>query len=307
MNLIHKIRQMVRVFIDKDFRFQFFDDYGIYNRLDDETYLKRKYKAIMKKELNLDNPQTFNEKLQWLKLYDRRSTYTTLVDKYAVKEYVAQIIGNKYIIPTLGVWEKFDDINFDNLPNQFVLKCTHDSGGLVICKNKETFDINEAKKKINHSLKRDFFYVGREWPYKNVPKRIIAEKYMADNLNDYKFMCFNGKVVCAFVCSERYSKSGMKVTFFDNDWNVLPFERHYPKSEKKISKPVNLSKMIELSTILSKHIPFVRTDFYEIDGNVYFGELTFYPGGGFEEFTPEDADYEIGSWIILPTNRGEHI
>lgn len=309
MIVLHKILQAVRLVYDSDFRFSFLDDYGFYDSMNDVEYLKRKFRIKMGRELNLESPQSFNEKLQWLKLYDRNPIYTTLVDKYSVKEYVSSIIGDEYIIPTLGVWDRFEDIDFDELPKQFVLKCTHDSGGLVICKDKELFDYKAARKKIKRSLKRNFYYVGREWPYKNVKPRIIAEKYMSGSsengdLNDYKLMCFNGKVRCSFVCSERYSNQGMRVTFFDNNWNVLPFERHYPKSNEPIPKPENFELMMEMAEKLSENIPFVRTDFYEIDGKVYFGELTFYPGDGFEEFNPESFDFEIGKMIELPKKVG---
>lgn len=280
---------------------------GLLNQMSDKMYLKLMFRVKMGHKLDLKNPRTFNQKLQWLKLYDRKPEYTLMVDKYAVKEFIAEIIGQEYIIPTLGVWETFDAIDFDRLPDQFVLKCTHDSGGIVLCTNKKDLDINFARTKLSRALKENFYLKGREWPYKNVQPRIIAEKYMSDprsgELRDYKLMCFNGKVKCTFVCTDRYAPGGLKVTFYDNHWNVLPFERHYPKSEKEIERPQNLEKMIELAEILSKNLPFVRCDFYEIEGKIYFGELTFYPGCGWEEFTPESADYELGSWIKLPKQR----
>lgn len=267
-----------------------------FRRLPDDIYLKHLFKARLGYDLNLDDPQTFNEKLQWLKLYDRKPEYTTMVDKYAAKKYVADKIGEQYIIPTLGVWKQFDDIDFGKLPDQFVLKCTHDSHSIVICKDKSKLDIKAARKKLTRSLKRNYYWA-REWTYKNVPPQILAEKYMGDDLNDYKLMCFNGKVKCSFVCSER--SNGLRVTFFDNNWNKLPFERHYPASEKVILKPEKYDEMIALSEKLSGGIPFVRVDFYEINGQIYFGELTFYPGAGFEEFSPHDADYLLGSYISL--------
>ena len=419
---------------------------GFFNWMSDEQYLKILYKIRIGKPLDLDDPQTFNEKLQWLKLHDRRPEYTTMVDKYAVKKYVADKIGEQYIIPTLGVWDKFDDIDFDKLPDQFVLKCTHDSGGSVICRNKSEFDFKAARKKINRCLKHNYYWGCREWPYKNVKPRIIAEKYMTDEsgielkdykifnfdgeskliqvdydrfkehkrnlyttdwkyvesaiqyptdpnhqidrpkqlekmldlarklsegiphvrtdfycidnkiyfgeltfyhgsgfekftpeslgeemgkwiklptggyilvnnfalfvlrkeesvvnaeLKDYKFMCFNGHVKCIFTVTERFSGDGLKVTFFDTDWNQLPFERHYPRSKKMIPKPYNFEKMIILAEKLSENIPFVRVDFYESGGQIYFGEMTFYPGSGFEEFSPEEWDHSLGKWIDL--------
>lgn len=416
------------------------------NWVPDEQYLGLLYWLTFKRKLDLDNPQTFNEKLQWLKIHDQQPEYIAMVDKYEAKKYVASKIGGEYIIPTLGIWNKFEDIDFDKLPDQFVLKCTHDSGGLVIVKDKNKLNKALVKKKIERCLKRNFYWCGREWPYKNVRPRIIAEKYMTDEssvelkdykifnfsgepkliqvdydrfiehkrnlyttdwkyieasiefptdsnhqierpqrlnkmldlartlsagiphvrtdfyciddkiffgeltffhgsgfenftpeslgnemgkwiklprggyiliadfavfvlreeatvddseLMDYKFMCFGGKVKCIFTVTERFSDDGLKVTWFDREWKPLPFERHYPKSKKCIPKPYNLEKMIKLAEKLSQDIPFVRVDFYESSGRIYFGELTFYPGGGFEEFTPEKWDVILGGWIDL--------
>ena len=272
--------------------------------MNDKRYLEILYKAYIGDNLNLIDPRGFNEKLQWLKLYDRNPMYTELVDKYKVKEYIAEKIGVQYVIPPLGVWNKAEEIDFNVLPNKFVLKCTHDSGRVIICRNKNKLDITKARKELNDCLKRDFFYTGREWPYKNVSKKIIAEEFMDDgeheDLLDYKLMCFNGKVRCTFVCSDRRSQDGLKVTFFDNDWNKLPFQRHYPSSSDKIVKPQSHEKMIKLAEILSQDIPFVRVDFYEIKGKIYFGELTFYPGSGFEEFEPKEWDRKLGDWLALP-------
>lgn len=277
---------------------------GLTNIIPDKLYLKILYKCRVGKKINLKEPITFNEKLQWLKLYDRKDIYTTMVDKYEVKEYVANMIGEDYIIPTLGVYDKFEDIDFDKLPNQFVLKCTHDSGGIIICKDKEKFDVDNAKKIINKHLKNNYYYWGREWPYKNVKPRIIIEPYMEDKkykeLVDYKIMCFNGKAKMEFTCTERFSQGTLKVTFFDLEWNKLPFERKYKASDKKIEKPVNFKKMIELSEKLSKDITFVRIDWYEINGKLYFGEMTFYPGSGCEKFYPEEWDYNVGKLMKLP-------
>ena len=270
--------------------------------MSDELYLKIWYRQRIGRKLDLKEPKGFNEKIQWLKLYDRNPDYIKMVDKYEAKKYVSSIIGEQYIISTLGIYDKFEDINFEELPNKFVIKCTHDSGGVVICKDKNALDFNKAKKKINKCLKKNYFYEGREWPYKNVKPRIIIEEYMENQdkseLQDYKIMCFNGKAKCSFVCSER-NTNGLKVDFFDLDWNKMPFERHYPNSDKKIKKPQNYDLMIKLAEKLSKNIPFVRVDFYEINGKVYFGELTFYPGSGMEEFTPEKWDFELGSWLTL--------
>jgi len=268
----------------------------------DRIYIQMQYFYHFHRFANFKNPQTFNEKLQWLKLHDHNPLYTTLVDKYAVKKWVADKIGPQYIIPTLGVWEKAEDIDFDKLPNQFVLKVNHDSGGLVICKDKAQLDRQAAIAKLSRALENNGYWYGREWPYKNVKPRIIAEKYMEDDnqaLNDYKFMVFNGKVKCSFTCTERFSKDGLKVTFYDANWDIMPFERHYPRSKTPITKPLNYDEMVELAEKLSKDIPFVRVDFYSIKGKIYFGEMTFYPGSGLEEFTPQEWDKKLGDWLEL--------
>ena len=272
--------------------------------LKDDTFVKLKYKEMMNRTLNLKEPKTFNEKIQWMKLYNKNPNYTKMVDKFEVKNYVSNIIGDKYIIPTIGIYNNFDDINFEELPEKFVLKCTHDSGSTIICKNKNKFNIDEANKKIIKSMKTNFYYMGREWAYKDVKPRIIIEAYMQEEgkneLTDYKFMCFNGKVECSFVCLNRTSEDGLNVDFYDKNWKKMPFERHYKNSNIILDKPSNYDLMIELAEKLSKDIPFVRVDFYDIDGKIYFGELTFYPGCGFEEFNPEEWDKKLGDLIKLP-------
>lgn len=276
---------------------------GLLNWVPDELFLRIKYWACLGKKLNLDNPKTFNEKLQWLKINDRKPEYSIMVDKYEIKKVVGDKIGEQYIIPTLGVWDRFEDIDFEEMPEQFVLKCTHDSGGIAICLDKKNFDIEKARRKINRSLKKNYYNQSREWPYKNVKPRIIAEQYIEDTatkeLRDYKIMCFNGKAKCSFVCTDRYSSDGLKVTFFDRNWNKMPFERHYPSSDIAIEQPQNYSLMIEIAEKLSSNIPFSRIDFYEVNGKVYFGEITFYPGSGFEEFTPINWDYTLGEWLKI--------
>ena len=288
---------------NKRLRFSYLTAMGLTHWMSDERFLKKEYYLAMGKTLNLNTPKTFNEKLQWLKLYNREPQYTMMVDKYAVKQYVANKIGSQYIIPTLGVWNHFDEIDFDELPNQFVLKCTHDSGGIVICKDKLNLDKRAAKQKLEYYLKRKYYYVHREWPYKNVKPRIIAEKYMSndngEDLNDYKLMCFNGQVKATFVCSDRFSEDGLKVTFYDTNWKRMPFERHYPASKTDIARPKTYDEMLILAEKLAFKIPFVRVDFYEVHGRVYFGELTFFPGSGYEEFTPEEWDKKLGDWINL--------
>ena len=272
--------------------------------MNDEQYLKQKYKRIFGKELNFENPQTFNEKLQWLKLYDRNPEYTKMVDKYEAKKYVASIIGEEYIIPTLGVWDRFEDIDFESLPNQFVLKTTHDSGGVVICNDKNNFDYKTARKKLNSSLKRNFYLMGREWPYKAVKPRILAEVYMEDeetkDLRDYKFFCFDGDVKALFIATERQNKNEeTKFDFFDADFNHLDVRNGHPNAKVLPSKPICFEQMKKLAGILSKGIPQLRVDFYEINGNVYFGELTFFHWSGFVPFEPKSFDKIFGDWIIL--------
>ena len=276
---------------------------GMGRLIPDTIYLKCAYYDKFGKKLNLRKPVSFNEKLQWLKLYDRKLIYTTLVDKFAVKKYVADIIGEEYIIPTLGVWDQFDDIDFSCLPDKFVLKCTHDSGGLVICTDKRQLNMEEAKNKINASLKRDYYLNGREWPYKNVPRRIIAEKYMADNMSDYKLFCFHGIPRITLVCSDRFTEDGLglREDFFNENWEHLNLRRPtHGNADFPIPCPKSYGLMKELAIKLSEEIPFARVDFYEVNGRAYFGEITLFPASGFEGFRPEAWDVEIGSWITLP-------
>lgn len=269
----------------------------------DRAYIQMYYFAHFKKFCNLKNPKTYNEKLNWLKLHDKNPIYTRIVDKFEAKEYVKDIIGDQYIIPTLGVWDNFDDIDFDELPQQFVLKCTHDSEGLVIVKDKDKLDKEMAKNKIESALKQNFFYIGREWPYKNVKPRIIAEKYMEDHidgeLRDYKFFCFDGEPKAMFVASDRASDN-VKFDYFDLNFNHLDIKQKYPHAEQPLRKPVTFEKMIELSKVLSKGFPHVRVDFYEVDGQLYFGELTFYHFSGYMPFEPNKWDKIFGDWIKLP-------
>lgn len=277
---------------------------GFFNWMDDKKYIQIAFEILMGKDLNLDNPQTYNEKLQWIKLYDRRPEYTMMVDKYAVKEYVTQKIGKQYVIPTLGVWNHFDEIDFDSLPNQFVLKCTHDSGGLVICKDKRKLNKKKAKKKIEECLRHNFYYGQREWPYKDVQHRIIAEQYMEDSktkeLRDYKFFTFNGEVKALFIVTERGSEEETKFDFFDADFKHLPFTNGHPNAPATPEKPECFNEMKRIAAKLSEGIPQARIDLYEVDGKVYFGEITFFHWSGFKPFEPVEWDYRFGEWIKLP-------
>lgn len=278
--------------------------HGFLNKMPDEKFIKRVFKAKLGYSLNLDNPQTFNEKLQWLKLHDRMPIYTTMVDKYAVKDYVASVIGAEYIIPTLGVWDSFDEIDFDSLPDQFVLKCTHDSGGLIIVKDKTKLDKTAARNRIEKSLKTNYYYLGREWPYKDVKPRVIAEAYMEDSataeLRDYKFFCFNGEAKCYKVDFDRFI--GHRANYFTVDGKLLKLGEAVcpPDFKKEITAPATLKLMRKLAEKLSKTQTFLRVDFYDVDGTIYFGELTFFPASGFGRFIYDGNDELLGSWIKLP-------
>lgn len=274
----------------------------------DEKYLKLMFKYRMGYELNLENPQTYSEKLQWLKLYDKNPLYTKLVDKHEVKAYVASRVGSKYVIPELGLWDKPEDINWDTLPQKFVLKTTHGGGnsGVVVCKDKNKLDKQLTIKRLNESMKQDLYKDSREWPYKNVPKRILAEEYVEDaatqELRDYKFFCFDGEVKFLFVGSER-QKPGedVKFDYFDSDYNHLILRQGHPNSKVLPEKPSCFEEMKEIASKLSKGIPHVRVDLYEANGHVYFGEMTFYHFGGIVPFEPAKWDEEFGKMINLPT------
>lgn len=269
----------------------------------DRQYLKWMFRLKMGYKLNLDNPQTFSEKLQWLKLYNRKPEYTQMVDKYEAKKYVASIIGEEYIIPTLGVWNKFEDIDFDKLPNQFVLKTTHGGGntGVVICKDKSSFDKAKAKQKLEKSLKSDVYKSLKEWPYKNVKKRIIAEVLIGDGqIEDYKFSCYNGGATDVMICMDRGS-GDTKFYFFDCNWELLRYNKRGLAAPKEFSlpRPQNLDKMFEIASALSKNIPYLRVDLYNINGRIYFGETTFFPQSGFDPNLLPPTEVLFGSRIKL--------
>lgn len=282
---------------------------GVDRRLSDERYLRLQYRVLMDKPLNLENPTTFNEKLQWLKLHDRNPLYTTLVDKYAVKQWVADKIGEQYVVLTYAKWDRAEDIDISDLPDRFVLKTNHDCGGIAICRDRESFDLDAAKYKLAEHLERNYYWGCREWPYKDVVPCVFAEEYLEPALIDgdtidYKFMCFDGRARCVFTCTGR-AAGDLRVDFFDLDWNHLPFERHYQNAVEEPSAPSCLEEMRAAAERLSRGIPFVRVDFYDVDGAPRFGEMTFYPGAGFEEFTPEEWDKRFGSWINLSKANSE--
>lgn len=287
-----------------------FFKYFLRRLVPDAMMLRYWYWRNFKTALNLKNPCTFNEKLQWLKLYNRDPFYSKLVDKYEVKKWVADKIGEQYVIPTYGVWNKFEDIKFDKLPTQFVLKCTHDSGGIAICKDKSSFDVAVAQKKLSSSLKRNFYYHSLEWPYKTVPHRIIAEKYMEDKydkeLRDYKFYTFNGEPQFLLLATNRQrNDKSLCFDYYDMNFKHLPLTNHWhPNNEiAPPHKPQNFDKMKELCRVLAKGIPHVRVDFYEVDGQIYFGEMTFFDMGGFLKLHPSSWEKEWGNLIILPPKK----
>lgn len=285
--------------------------------LPDKPYLQLLYRFKMGHRLDLKSPKTFTEKIQWLKLYNRKPEYTLMVDKYAVKKYVADIIGEKYIIPTLGVWDKPEDIDWDALPNEFVLKTTHGggSGGVVICKDKKTFDRNKAILTLRDSMNSDIYRSLREWPYKDVKKRVLAEKYMAPkdmvnnpiyDLSDYKFFCFNGEPKYCQVIRDRHSKES--IDFYDMNWRHQEFVGLNPVTSSgknlvngvnPVPRPLLLDDMICVCHKLSKNMKFVRIDMYVIDNRIYFGEITFYPASGMGLFNPDKWNEELGNLISL--------
>ena len=277
--------------------------------LSDKVFLQLQYARLMKKRLNLKNPKTFTEKLQWLKLYDRRPEYKTMVDKYKVRDHIAGLIGNEYLIPLLGVWDHPQEIDFKELPDQFVLKCTHNSGtGLSVCKDKSKLDIQAVRKELERGLKEDYYWLGREWPYKDVPRKVIAEKYMTDEsgveLKDYKINCFNGRPVFIQVMSGR-SKEMFYLDHYDPNWQIINIQRKDKKSNPQpVSKPKQLQEMLEIAAILSSNLPYARIDLYIAEDKVYFGEITLYPVSGFIQFADLKTDLELGKLIHLISGQG---
>ena len=272
--------------------------------MSDKYYLSILWKMVMGYKIDWNNPKTFNEKLQWLKLNDRNPLYTILVDKYHVKQWVTERIGEQYVIPSLALYHSVNDIDLDRLPNQFVLKCNHDSGSVVICKDKASFDLTVAKRKLGEASGRNFYWEAREWPYKDVKPCIFAEQYVQDceggGLVDYKFFCFNGTPDCVMVCIDRHINQP-KFYFFDKNWELkrLNYRGKNAPSDFSLPVPPKLGEMFELAAALSEGIPFVRVDFYDINGEVKFGEMTFFPEGGFDNRILPEADIYLGSLLNL--------
>lgn len=282
---------------------------GLFNWLPDMPYLKLVYRAEMQKKLNLNEPKTFNEKLQWLKLYDRDPIYTKYVDKYEVRSYIAETIGEEYLIPLIGeVYDNVDKIDWDMLPSAFVIKCTHGSSTNIVCRDKSKLNINETKKRLREWLNKNWYSFGREWPYKNIKPRIICEKYMVDEsgieLKDYKFLCFNGEPKIIQVMSGR-KNGNYYINHYDINWDRVEIHRkRCAENPKGIDKPAGLQTMIDISRRLSRDIPFVRVDLYSTARQILFGEMTFYPVSGYMDFQDERWDYKLGSWIELPNKLG---
>lgn len=270
----------------------------------DKAMIKIEYRLKIHKSLRLTPPITFNEKLQWLKLNDRKPIYTIMADKYEVREYIKEKIGEQYLVPIYGVWESVDDISFDMLPDEFVLKCTHDSGSVIVCRDKNKLDIENTKKFLNNRLKKNSFWYGREWPYKNIKPRIIAEKLLKDsryeNLPVFKIFCFSGepKIIQQFLNDKQPNET---VDYFDTNWNRLNMMQRFPNSVNPIERPKRLDDMLKIAGKLSKGTAFLRIDLYEVDDEIVFSEHTFYTDAGYSIFEPEEEcwDEKLGEWIDL--------
>lgn len=326
------MKKLLKYITDKDYRLLVNAGRGKYDKLPDKEYLEKIFKASMGYSLNLENPQTFNEKLQWLKLYNRNPAYTVMVDKYKVRDYIKETIGEEYLIPLLGVWDKAEDIDFDKLPNQFVLKCTHDSGGLCICRDKNTFDVKQCKDYLDNRLTHNYYKLWREWPYKNVVPKIIAEQYIdvtqnsplkcgdiisveelqcTQGLLDYKFMCFSGRVRALFLDigvvkgSSKHAENYYR-NVYDREFNLLPVKETRENYPLKIKMPDNFNQMVEIAEKLSSGMPHVRVDLYNVKGRIFFGEFTFFHGSGLSNFfVPKEWDKIFGDWIELPKKRDD--
>ncbi|EEU12130.1 glycosyl transferase [Anaerococcus vaginalis] len=301
-NIIKKANKYIS---NQEYRLRVNSKLGLYNNMDDKKFIEKMFKATMDYPLNLENPKSFNEKLQWLKLYDRNPLYTKLVDKYKVREYISEKIGEDYLIPLLGVWDDPEEIDFDSLPNKFVLKCNHNSGlGMCICTDKSKIDIKKVKNELKSGLAQNYYLNGREWPYKNVSRKIICEKYMTDetgkNLRDYKFYCFDGKPKIVGIYQDRNSDKETTGDFFDMNFEWVDLRFGMPNALNKPQKPQKFQEMIKIAEILSEGMPEVRVDLYISNNKIYFGELTFFDGGGFDKIEPLEWDYKLGSWIKLP-------
>lgn len=298
------LRYIKKCLKDRRMIIKYFLKSPLSNFLSDKAFLSLAYKTNFRKKLNLENPVTFNEKLQWLKVYDKNPEYHKLVDKYEVRKYIEEKLGEEYLIPLYGVYDSFEEIDFDALPDEFILKPTHTSGNVFICHNKADIDMVKLKKEVDSWLRRDYYSQNREWVYKDLKHRVVAEKLMVDEsgyeLKDYKFFTFDGKVKAMFIATDRNAETETCFDFFDRDFNHLPFTNGHPNSNKTFEKPESYDKMVELAEILSCGFAHLRVDFYSINGRIYFGELTFFHWSGLVPFNPEKWDYTMGEWIKLP-------
>ncbi|MBE6592936.1 MAG: glycosyl transferase [Ruminococcaceae bacterium] len=304
--MLQKAKKLFRYITDSNYRFLVRSNITGCPKMEDKEFLCRKFKICMGRELDLKAPKTFNEKLQWLKLNDRRPEYTMMVDKYLVRDHIRKVLGEEYLIPLIGVWDSPDEIDFDALPERFVLKCNHNSGvGMYICRDKSKMEVEAVKKELRRGLAQDYYLTGREWPYKNVPRKIICEKFMSDtpdasDFTDYKFFCFNGKVDCVMVCLER-SSGDTKFYFFDEDWKLKRLNIRGKNAPEgfTIPKPSCMDEMFKIAAKLSKGMPFVRVDLYQSNDQIYFGELTFFPDSGFDGNLLSETDEYFGSLIDI--------
>ena len=306
MKIISTLKKGFKYLFDSDYRF-WINAFLLqkFNTMPDRDYLELLTAHSLAYKPNLDNPTHFNEKLQWLKLHDRKPEYTVMVDKYRVREYIAEKIGEQYLIPLLGVWDSPDEIDFGALPNQFAMKCNHNSGlGMCICSDKNSLNINKVKAELQKGLKQDYYLTGREWPYKDVPRKIIAEQFLksdAGGLTDYKIHCFNGVPKFVLVCRDRFLESGLTEDFYTPEWEHMDVKRpKIPQATTPMPKPEKLDEMLTLAEKLSKDIPFIRIDFYFVASKIYFSELTFFPASGLEGYDPPEWDKTFGSWLELP-------
>ena len=310
MKGINMIRKALKYVFDPNYRFTIDANRGKYNNLPDEEFLKRKFKVIFGRELDLDDPKTLNEKLQWLKLYNRKPEYVMMVDKVLVRDYIKEVLGEEYLIPLVGTWDSVDEIDFDALPDKFAMKCNHNSGlGMCICRDKSKLDLAKVKNELRRGMAQDYYLTNREWPYKDVKRKIICEHFMSDapgasDFTDYKFFCFNGKVDSVMVCLER-SSGDTKFYFFDKDWELKRLNKRGKSAPEgfTIPKPECMDEMFNIAAKLSEGMPFVRIDLYQSNGRIYFGELTFFPDSGFDANILPETDLYFGELLNLPSKR----
>lgn len=303
--MLSKFNKGIKFLFNGKYRWLYLASKGFFEEMPDDVFLKKKYLFITGKELDLENPKRINEKLQWLKIYDRKPEYTVMVDKYLAKEYVSGKIGCEYINPTIAKWNNVNEININNLPNEFVLKCTHDSGGVVLCKNKALFNLDKAKTSIARSMRRNYYYTNREWPYQNVNPGIIAEPMLQNSngnpLLEYNVFCFNGMPKFISVCSGDRNLGEQRYNdFFDIDGQKLPFRWGFDCSNLRLEMDNVFFDAIEKAKVLSQNTCFLRVDFYVCDSRLIFNELTFYHWAGFKDIIPENWNYKVGEYLELP-------